>query len=289
MGYLALLLVLTAAFLHASWNLLAKRAGNSPGFIWLFNVLATVIYAPTVILALVAQRPQFNMFQVIFLVGSASLHLAYFLSLQRGYAVGDLSLSYPLARGTGPLLSTLLAIALLGERPSLSALGGVVLLIGGILLLVGNPWQLFRGGAGKRRAVGYALLTGVFIAAYTIWDKAAVSTFLVSPLLLDEASSIMQAGLLLPSSIKKWEKVKETWKKHRLEVIGVAILSPLAYLLVLFALTFSPVSHVAPLRESSVLIGTFMGTRFLSEKGGWRRLGPALLILAGIILLAVSP
>lgn len=82
--------------------------------------------------------------------------------------------------------------------------------------------------------------------------------------------------------------IKETWNAHRLEVLGVAIFSPLAYLLVLFVLISHPVSQVAPLRESSVLIGTLLGTQFLAEKRGWSRLGSAVLILVGITLLAVS-
>jgi drug/metabolite transporter (DMT)-like permease len=275
--------------LHASWNFLAKRAGDSPGFVWLFNALATMIYVPGLFILFIVERSQLNWFQVIFLLGSGCLYLAYYSFLQRGYASGDLSLSYPLARGTGPLISTLLAIALLGERPSVGALGGIALLIGGVIFLVGNPWQLFAEGKGKRSVIGYALLTGVFIAAYTVWDKEAVSTFLISPFLLSEASSVFLTGLLLPVSIKHWSRVKKTWSTHRLEVLGVAILSPLAYLLILFVLISNPVSQVAPLRESSVLIGTFMGTQFLAEKRGWRRIGAAGLILAGIVLLAVSP
>jgi drug/metabolite transporter (DMT)-like permease len=96
-------------------------------------------------------------------------------------------------------------------------------------------------------------------------------------------------GMLFPAAMKNWGKVKETWHVHRLKALGVGFLSPLAYLLILFALISSPVSQVAPLRESSVLIGTFLGTRVLAENGGWHRFGAAALILAGIILLAVCP
>jgi drug/metabolite transporter (DMT)-like permease len=283
-----LVLVLVAAFCHASWNFLAKRAGNSPGFVWWCAAVAAIIYVPVLLVFIIIERPQLNGLQIIFIVGTACLHIAYFFFLQRGYGAGDLSLAYPLARGMGPLISTLGAIVLLGERPSVIALIGIALLIGGVLFLVGNPVQILKRGAQTRVVVGYALLTSVFIASYTIWDKYAVSVLLISPLLLDSSSAMWRATLLTPTVVGKWTSVRETWNRYRLEVVGVAILSPLAYLLILFAMSTSPVSYVAPMRECSVLIGTIMGTRFLAEKQIWRRLSAASVILVGIILLALG-
>ncbi|GCE11077.1 DMT family transporter [Tengunoibacter tsumagoiensis] len=280
------MLVLVAAFLHASWNFLAKKAGNSKGFVWLFNVLSSIIYAPILFYMLFSGHVTLTWIQAGFALGSACLHLAYFLFLQRGYETGDLSLSYPLARGTGPLLSTFFAIVIFGERPAIGAIVGIVLLIVGIVFLVGNPLSIFIEG--KRGAILYALLTGIFIAGYTLWDKEAVSTLQTSPLLMLESASIVMATLLLPTSLRHWDQVKATWRAHRLEALGVAILSPMAYLLILFVLISNPVSQVAPLRESSVLIGTLMGTRLLAEKQGVRRVFSAALILLGIILLAIG-
>ena len=288
MNHLVLAIVLVAAFCHASWNFLAKRAGNSPGFIWLFAALSAILYVPVLLVFSMIEKPHLDGLQIIFIFGTACLHIAYFFFLQRGYGVGDLSLSYPLARGMGPLLSTLGAIALLGERPSVIALIGIVLLVGGVLFLVGNPVQILRRGAQTRVVVGYALLTSIFIASYTLWDKYAVSTLLISPLLLDGTSNIARAALLTPTVVGKWARVKETLQRYRLEVVGVALLSPLAYVLILFAMSSSPVSYVAPMRECSVLIGTFLGTRFLAEKQLWRRLSAASVILLGIILLALG-
>ncbi len=288
MNHLVMLLVLVAAFVHASWNLLAKKAGNSAGFLWLFSTLTAILYIPVLVILVLIERPHLNGLQVLFILGTACLHIAYFFFLQRGYAVGDLSIAYPLARGAAPLISVAGAIVLLGERPSLIALLGIALLLGGVICLVGNPLQLMKQGAVAHIVIGYALLTSLFIATYTIWDKYAVSTLLISPLLLDGSSNIARAGLLTPTIVGKWDSVKETWRRHRGEVVGVALLSPLAYVLVLFAMSISPVSSVAPLRECSVLIGTFMGTRFLAEKQVWRRLGAAGVILAGIVLLAMG-
>lgn len=288
MDHLVLILVLIAAFAHASWNFLAKKAGNSAGFIWLFSTLAAILYLPVLFIFVLIERPHPDMLQMLFIVGTACLHVGYFFFLQRGYALGDLSLTYPLARGSAPFISVLGAILLLGERPSLVALTGILLLLGGVIFLVGNPLQIMKQGKTTHIAIGYALLTSLFIAAYTVWDKYAVSTLLVSPLLLDGSSCIARAGLLTPTVIGKWDKVKETWREHRWKVVGVALLSPLAYLLVLFAMSLSPLSYVAPLRECSVLIGTFMGARFLAEERRWQRLGAASVILLGIVLLAVS-
>src|SRR5690349_16047947 len=99
------------------------------------------------------------------MVVSGALHALYFLLLQRGYATGDLSLVYPLARGTGPLLSTTAAIVFLGERPSPLALAGAAVIILAVFSLMGRPGHASGSG------MGFALLTGAAIAAYTLWDK----------------------------------------------------------------------------------------------------------------------
>jgi len=139
MSSLALALVLSAAVVHATWNLLAKRVGGGAPFVWLFGALSSAIYAPLALGAIVVQRPRLGVQETVFIVGSGLLHLAYFLVLQRGYRVGDLSLVYPLARGTGPVLSTAAAIALFGERPSPLALAGAALVAGGVFVLTGGP------------------------------------------------------------------------------------------------------------------------------------------------------
>jgi drug/metabolite transporter (DMT)-like permease len=155
----ALALVLAAAFVHASWNLLAKRAGDGgPAFVWLFNSLSLLIYAPLAVAVVVFQRPQVGPVELVFMLGSGVLHLGYFLLLQRGYGVGDLSLVYPLARGTGPLIATAAAIAFFGERPTLLALSGVILITAGVFLLTWQPGII--KGSGLNLGVAYGPLTG---------------------------------------------------------------------------------------------------------------------------------
>src|ERR687891_698220 len=126
MTLFALVLVLAAAVFHATWNLLAKRVGDGGAvFVWLFGLCSLVIYAPLAVVVVLVSAPHLGPVQYLFMFGSGVLHLGYFVLLQRGYAVGDLSLVYPLARGTGPLLATAAAIVLLGERPGALALVGI--------------------------------------------------------------------------------------------------------------------------------------------------------------------
>ncbi len=277
----AILLVLSAAVLHATWNYQAKRAYGGVPFVWLYSVTAGLIYAPLIVILCLTTTFSLGVPQIVFIGVSSILQLAYFLLLMRGYQVGDLSLVYPLARGTGPMLSTALAILLFGERPTLVAVFGAILIGAGIFVLTGDPRKLRQAGASQ--GIVFALLTGVTIASYTLWDKQAVSTYLVPPLLLNWGVSVIHGLLLLPLMRSRWPAVRREWRDHRRSVIAVAILSPLAYILVLTALSFSPVSYVAPMRESSVLIGTIMGARLLAEGDTRRRVFGAGIIVLGVV------
>jgi drug/metabolite transporter (DMT)-like permease len=282
----ALTLILAAAFIHATWNLLAKRASGHATFTWLFAVLSAFFYTPLAIALMLFRNDPVGWVDVGFMAGSAALHTAYFVLLNEGYRVGDLSLVYPLARGTGPLLSSAAAIVFLGERPSIVAATGAVLVILGVVLLTIDRRNLALIGA--RKAVFYALVTGFFIATYTLWDKQAVSAFEVAPLLLDWGANIGRAVLLTPFALSRWDKTTIEWRDHRFEAVGVALLAPLSYILVLTALQFTPVSYVAPAREISILIGTAMGTRLLAEGDASRRLAAASMMVLGVIALAIG-
>ncbi len=286
MTLFALALVLVAAVSHATWNLLAKRVGDGGAvFVWLFGLCSALIYAPLAVVVVLAVAPHLGAVQFLFMFGSGILHLGYFVLLQRGYAVGDLSLVYPLARGTGPLLATAAAIVLFGERPSLLVIFGIALITAGVFVLTSEGSSLRSGlGAG----VFYGLMTGVFIAAYTIWDKQAVSALLIPPLLQSWATTIVTTLLLTPLAMSNRKKIMALWRDYKPEVIGVAILSPLSYILVLTALVFTPVSYVAPAREISILIGAAMGARLLWEGDSTRRLIAAGVMVVGVVALALG-
>lgn len=283
----ALVLVLAAATFHATWNLLAKRAGDGGAvFVWLFGFLAILIYAPLAVVVVLLERPYFGPEALVFMFGSGVLHLGYFVFLQRGYAIGDLSLVYPLARGTGPLLATAAAIILLGERPGTVALLGIALITIGVFMLTVEPGNARKAGWGK--SVVYGLLTGAFIAAYTIWDKHAVSALLIPPLLQSWVTTLVTTGLLTPLAVHHRGKVLAIWREHKIEALGVAVLSPLSYILVLTALVFTPVSYVAPAREISILIGAAMGATLLAEGDVRRRLVAATVMVLGFAALALG-
>lgn len=281
----AFVLILTAAFIHASWNLLAKRAGGGAPFVWAAAVAGTFLFLPISIALGTFQQVAWNWQTVVFLAGSGVLQTLYFITLQRGYKVGDLSLVYPLARGTGPLLATFAAIILLGERPAPLGVVGAGLVVTGVFAI---SFTAPRGDASRRWAIAYGLLTGVFIASYTVWDKVAVSALLLPPVLYDTISVAVRAGLLTPIGVRHWPEVRLLWRDHKWEILGVGCLSEFGYILVLTALKTTPVIYVAPMREISILIGTVMGARLLAEGHLRQRLVAASAIVLGVVAIAFS-
>jgi drug/metabolite transporter (DMT)-like permease len=288
----ALALVLIAALAHAAWNVLAKTASGGATFVWLFSAAAVVIWLPAAVVAEALAPGAVGLEGIGFMAGSGALHALYFVLLQRGYREGDLSLVYPLARGTGPLLSTAAAIVLFAERPSALALLGGAIIVLAVFSLAGAGSGAAAssriGGGDRRRAVGFALLTGVAIASYTLWDKQAVGPVGLSPLVYYWGTNVAEAALLTPFVAHRRDEVRRTLRAHRRQVLGVAVLSPLAYILVLFALAHAPVSYVAPARELSILVGAVAGITVLDEGHRRRRIAAALAIFAGIVALAVG-
>ncbi|HEV2740591.1 MAG TPA: DMT family transporter [Candidatus Elarobacter sp.] len=285
-----LALVLTAAVLHATWNLLAKRAhaADTVAFVWLTTAASAAIYLPFVAvwLIVVPLRQPLTAIDFAFIAGTAVIHSAYFLLLQRGYRVGDLSLVYPLARGTGPLLASLAAVLFLGERPGGLGGAGIAAIVAGIFIAAGARLHVARA----RASLVYGLATGATIAAYTLWDKHAVSVLAIVPVVYEVGHYCMRAVLMAPLVARGERRAAlgPTWRTYRLEVLGVALLSPLAYVLILSALVTAPVSLVAPAREISIVFGALLGARLFAEGDVRRRFAGSILILAGIAALARS-
>ncbi|WP_433249920.1 hypothetical protein ACQPYK_03265 [Streptosporangium sp. CA-135522] len=288
MSPFALVLVLSSAVAHASWNLLSKQAAKADGivFIWLVAVASTVLWSPPALGYLILTGARLSWTGAGVIVASTALHLGYFLLLQRGYRHGDLSMVYPIARGTGPLLASLVAILFLGEHPGPVGITGILLVGTGVLLL----------GAARRPSradlagIGFGLATGLFIAGYTVWDKQVVSAFAVAPILLSYGGEFCRALALTPSALtaRRRDLLLPVWREHRTRVLGAAVLVPLSYLLVLIAFTFSPVSVVAPVREIGVLVAVVLGGRLLAEGDLRRRLLAAAVIVGGVVTIALS-
>ena len=282
----ALALVLASAIAHATWNLFAKRAGGGIPFLWLALTLAIPLYAPIAIAVILITGATIGPLELVWMFVNGALNVAYFIFLQRGYRAGDLSIVYPIARGTGPVLATIAAILIFGERPTPLALAGAVAIAAGVFGLTGDPRKLRQRGVGV--AVGYALLTGVTIATYTLWDKRGVSALLIPPILYEWGANVSRALILTPLAVPRWPEVVAEWAANRAAVLAVATLSPLAYMLVLTALAISPVSYVAPAREIGIFFGVLIGARTLAEADVGRRLGVAVLMVGGVIALALG-
>jgi drug/metabolite transporter (DMT)-like permease len=281
----ALFAVLLAACTHASWNLVAKTAARSRHFVWLYSMASLFIWTGPAIWVLVHTHWHPGPQPWLALVATALLHLAYSLALQSGYRAGDLSLVYPIARGTGPLLSFAGAALLLGERPGWIPLVGVLLVASGIALVA----ELWRPRPQSPRAgILWGLLTGACIASYTLNDGWAVKYLAISPILVDFTGNLFRAVVLARPALTNVTQMRQEVREFGGAALVVGALGPLGYILVLWAMTMAPISHVAPARELATLVGTYFGSRLLKERIGWSRVAGALCIVLGVICLAAA-
>lgn len=285
MPILALAAVLLAAVSHATWNVYAKRAAGSRHFVWLYSVASLIIYLPVTLWALLQDREQFTTVHWLALAATGILHTAYSLLLQAGYRVSDLSLIYPIARGTGPLLTFVAATFILKEPANSLSVVGVVLIVLGILMVSGlttSPHKAPRAG------IAFGMLIGVCIAAYTINDGWAVKVLLISPFLIDACGSVFRITLMTPRVLRDVAGMRREAGEFRMPILVVGVLGPLGYILVLFAMTVAPVGHVAPARELATLVGTYFGVKLLKERMTPARLIGAAFIVCGVISLAIT-
>ncbi len=283
---LVVALIAAAAIAHATWNIAVKRAGTSgPGFIWVGTVIGAVVFAPFGIHSLVTDGTDLGRWLPLALV-SGILQVVYFLLLQRGYRLGDVSVVYPLARGTGPLLAVVLAIILLHERPTVLELVGAGVVICGVMVIG------FAGDRTHRRSnragVIYGLIVGVLIGIFTLWDASAVTVGGMPPVGLYWGSVAFQAVLLAIPALRTPRATFAVARTHWVAVLLFGILAPLAYILVLSAIQFAPVSVIAPAREVSVVLVGLAGWLLFKEPHPVQRLIGAAVVLVGIVFLAVG-
>jgi drug/metabolite transporter (DMT)-like permease len=285
----ALALVVGAAFIHAYWNLLVKRAEGGSAFVWLFSLASAVLYAPIVVTLIAIEPLGYGLFEWSLIVSSGVLHLVYAITLNHGYRVGDLSVVYPVARGTGPLIATVGAILLLNERPSPTGIVGVLLIIAGILFIAG-AWSpaLYRSSPRAAKGLTYGLLTGLCIAAYTVNDAYAVKVLLVSPIMIDYFGNLFRLVFMTPTVVSDRTTLAKEWRKTWKFAAAVGALMPLSYIMSLFAMRLAPVSYVAPARELSMLVGAYFGAKLLREGHTRQRLIGTGLMIGGIVALALS-
>jgi drug/metabolite transporter (DMT)-like permease len=290
MSLLPLALVILAAFIHATWNLLSKRAATAgPAFVFASNVIACVAYLPWVGWVLVHNAHSWSLPIAGCLVLSAILHLGYSLCLQRGYQVADLSVVYPIARGTGPLLSSIGAFILLRETPSAQGVFGLLAVVAGIgFISTQGDLSAFHKPRGQD-GVRWGAATGSLIAGYTVVDGYGIKALGIHPVVLDWFANLIRFSILAPIVLSNPARAKEKMKGHWWLAVGVGLLSPLSYILVLTAIEMgAPLSLVAPAREMSMMVGALFGMLILGERAnGWRIIGCAILIL-GVVLLGAA-
>ena len=297
MDPIALGCVALAAVLHAAWNILLKGSDDPLRTAAVGVAAASAVLVPIVVVAwLVFDRPAIPPSAWAIGILSGGVEVLYFAFLAAAFRRGDLSVVYPLARGSAPVLAIAIGITILGEQLSPGAWFGVGLLLAG-LLLVQRPWRLLRSAtsANDRAAAGFALLTGVTIATYSALDRVGVQ----------QTPVWVYAGILWPACMVGLAALVFARQRvaggrfappdqpldRRTAVVG-GFLTFSAYGLVLVALSRAPLAIVAPLRESAVVLTSLWGVMRLGEAAGRRetliRIGGSLLVLAGAAALAIA-
>jgi drug/metabolite transporter (DMT)-like permease len=289
----ALLLVLLAGLIHASWNIAAKKAGGDVRFATFTGVVMMVFWAPLGIWLGKDQIPGWGRTEWLLLAASAALHTLYYIVLLRGYRKADLTVVYPLARGSGPLLSSLAAIMFLGEKISTLGAFGIAGVVAGVFLIAGGPglWRASHDPERRqriRKGMVYGLITGVFIASYTVVDGYSVKFLLMSPILLDYMGNLLRLVVLVPTVLRDMPAAAILWQRQWKYAVFVGIISPVSYVLVLYAMQTAPLSHVAPAREISMLVAALIGGQLLGEGDRMLRLLGAGFIAAGVMALAIG-
>jgi drug/metabolite transporter (DMT)-like permease len=276
-------LVVTAAIFHAIWNLLAKRAAAARFFIWSYSATVAVLYAPLVVWALIESRGEWTIGAVLSVFASGVLHLWYSQALQAGYRRADLSVVYPVARGTGPALSVIGAIVLVGEPARALTLIGAALVVSGVMVIgLGNARLDARTA---KAGLIWGAFTGVFIASYTVNDGWAVRVLGVSPFVIDYFGNFVRMAALTPGAIRGRATLIKEWRESKWVILMVGAIIPIPFILVLFAMTMAPISVVAPAREMSMMVGVLLGWLILNERDVAKRLIGAALIAAGVAML----
>lgn len=293
MSLTALGLIVLAGLIHACWNIAAKKAGGDARFAFFSAFLMMLVWAPLGWWIGRDVVPGWGAIEWVLVLASGVLHVFYYVILLRGYRKSDLTVVYPMARGTGPLLSSLVAIVLLGEQISALGVAGIAGVVGGVFLIAGGPGLLRAAHdpvARKRvhKGMVYGVVTGVFIASYTVVDGYAVKVVLMSPILVDYMGNFVRVALLAPSVLRDLPTARLLWHTQWRYALLVAVVSPVAYVLVLFAMQQAPLSHVAPAREVSMLFAALIGGQLLGEGDRVARLLGAMLIAAGVMALALG-
>ncbi|MEL0437870.1 EamA family transporter [Phycobacter sp. K97] len=286
MSTFVILIVLSAAMLHAVWNAIVKTAADRTTMLGLV-ALGHVIPGIAMVLLLPLPAPE----SLPYVFSSTLVHFGYFYMLGRAYEHGDLSLVYPIARGIVPALVAIWALLFVGEVLPLQAWGGIALIACGIQL---SSWQALRAGFGSganpgagRAALGYAVGTGFCISAYSLIDGLGVRLS-GNTLSYWAWGAFLHVFVMLFIGMRKRKSLGALRPRTWMIGIGGGLVSMAAYGLVLYAKNFAPLGAVSALRETSVIFAALIGFVFLKEGNWMRRLGAAVLMAGGVALIGTS-
>lgn len=291
MSGIAFALILGGALIHAGWNIVAKKAQGDVRFTFFISIITVVVWAPFALWLGWQVVPNWGLKEWFFIGLCGFIHWLYFVCLLTGYRKSDLTVVYPMARGSGPLLSSFIAVVVFGEHLSalgIIGLGGVVV---GVFLIAGGT-GLFKAAhdpARKQRVLAgvfWGLLTGALIAAYTVLDAYAVKVIALSPILFEYWCNFFRLPYCVVPVLRNRPEAWRLWKLQWRHALVVAVCSPAAYVCVLYALRLAPVSHVAPAREVSMLFAALIGGHLLGEGDRVLRLVGAIAIALGVGALA---
>jgi len=269
-------IILLAALLHALWNSLVKVSGDRAGLLGLISLGHVVLGA-----VMVGFVPFPALASWPYIAASTVIHFGYYALLNRSYRLGDLSLIYPIARGIAPAIVTLGAAVTADEHLPPVALVGIAVVSVGVMALSGGP---LRGGG---KALVAAIGTGATIGAYSLVDGLGVRLS-GAPLGYIAWLFIFEIFVVLFVFSRPHRRILGQGRRFLVTGIGGGLISATAYGLVIFAKTLAPLGLVSTLRESSVLFAALIGVVFLHERPWKRRLGAALVVLAGVLLIAAS-
>jgi len=276
---IAITLILTSAMVHAVVNILTKRADDKYAMRLLMGVFSALIVAPALVFLPLPKGEALHLLAL-----SAIVHAVYELLLVKSFENGAFSAVYPVARGTGPLFTTLGAVFLLGESAPLAVIAGVLLVCGGVIAI----GLSHRATEGAMKGLGYALATGLTIGCYTVIDASGVRA--VENPLTYVCWFFVAYGLsvmVTAPGIRGRAVVIEARRQWKLGVL-LGLLSIVTYGAAMLAFRFGATAQIAALRETSVLFGTALAMQVLGEKMTGRRWLSAGVIAAGAILLSAG-
>jgi drug/metabolite transporter (DMT)-like permease len=286
MSLTAIGLILLSAVFHVSWNAISKRSADKIIFFWLSGIAASAFLLPV----LMGYWQEISLTGWLLIVLSSAFEAIYLLCLAAAYETGDLSLAYPLSRGSVPLFVLILATVFIGERVTALGIIGIILSVLGIYVLHLRSLQrkalLAPFAALRQRATQFALLAGICTAIYSTIDKRGV-TF-VNPMLYTTLIFWGYSLLLTPFMLRKRTAIAHEWREGKWRILAVGMLSVITYLLVTYVLLSSPASYVSALRGISIVFGAVLGALFLKEHLTPMKALGAVVIFAGMICIAFA-